>query len=305
MGTSNPYRYRGLFWPALLILFGVIALLVNTGRLSTDRLYLLFNLWPVVLILVGLEIVIRRSLRGASADLAGALVVLLALGGAIAYVAVAPSSGGINQTLDASDTAGGLQQASLEVDAGAATITITGSDSTGGDLYRAHIRYSGPKPTVSLDRGSGSLKIEQSNNGFDFLRSQRFELDLQLSSSVAWSITENTGAATDTLHLASLKLTSMTLNTGASREDITLGPPSGSASITINGGALTARIHRPSGTAVSVSVSGGALTLDADGHHQGAIGSASYDSPNFAGATDSYEVTVNGGACTVTLDTSA
>jgi cell wall-active antibiotic response 4TMS protein YvqF len=297
----NNYRYRSFFWPAILILVGLIALLVNTGRLPSDRLYLLFDLWPVILILIGLEIIIRRSLRGASADLAAALVLLLALGGAIAYIAVAPGFG-TNQTLDATDTAGNLQQASLEVDAGAATISISGNDSIGGDLYHAHIEYNGPKPTISLDRGTGSLKISQSNNGFDFLRSQRFVLTLELNTGVTWSITENTGAATDTLNLSSLKVASMSLNTGASREDITLGPPSGSVSITINGGALTAQIHRPGGTPASVRVAGGAVTLDADGHHQGAIGNASYQTSDYDSAADRYDVSVNGGACTVTLD---
>lgn len=294
-------QYRTFFWPAVLILIGIVALLVNTGRLPVERLYLLFDLWPLILIVVGVEIIIRRSVRGAASEVAAILVVVLAIAGALAYVAVGPASAG-SSTLDASNTTGDLHQASLEVDAGGATITI-GTATSGDQLYHAHIQYSGQKPSVTLDRASGALKVDQSDTGFNFLEGRRFVLDLQLNPNVAWSYTENTGAATDTLDLRAAKLDSMTLNTGASRDDIKLGQPSGSVSITINGGALTLHLHRPSGTEASIGVSGGAISLDADGHQNRAIGTLSYQTPGFGGAKDSYQVTVNGGACSVTLDT--
>src|SRR2546430_12459030 len=52
------------FWPAVLILVGILALLVNTGRIPIDRLLQLADLWPVILIVIGLEIIIRRSVHG-------------------------------------------------------------------------------------------------------------------------------------------------------------------------------------------------------------------------------------------------
>jgi hypothetical protein len=54
-----------------------------------------------------------------------------------------------------------------------------------------------------------------------------------------------------------------------------------------------------------VAVSGGAVALDADGRQTRAIGSLSFQTPDFSGAADAYRVEVNGGACTVTLDTNA
>jgi hypothetical protein len=73
--------------------------------------------------------------------------------------------------------------------------------------------------------------------------------------------------------------------------------------VEINGGALTVRIHRPSGTEASVEVSGGAVNLSADGKNMHAVGHLSYDSAGLPGALNSYRIEVNGGACTVTLDT--
>src|ERR1700687_5900372 len=160
-------RSRNLFWPAVLILIGIVALLVNSGVVSADRVYRLADLWPLILIVIGLEVIARRAFHGVAADLAAALIVLVAAGSAVAYVAVGPAIPGGTRTLDATDIKGSLTQATLHVDVGAQNLTVEGNDSLGSDLYRAHIEYSGPKPDVTLDRETGDLQISQSN-GFAF-----------------------------------------------------------------------------------------------------------------------------------------
>jgi len=294
-------RYRSYFWPAVLILIGIVALLVNSGVISTDRLNLLFDLWPVILIVIGLELLARRAIPGRNGDVAAVLIVLLAAGGAIAYVALAPNPT-TSGKLDAHATLGNLTHAALEIDAGAANITVTGTSSLEGDLYHATITYSGPKPHVDLDRSDGTLTISQGNSGFGLFQTRRFTLDLQINAGIPWTVTSNGGASTETFQLASVALKSMDINTGASREDITLGRPSGVVPITINGGALTVNLHRPPGTGASVNVSGGAVSLTFDGHQNHAIGEVQEGSGSSA---DTYRVEVSGGACTVTMDTGA
>ena len=294
-------RYRSYFWPAVLILIGVVAFLVNSGVISTDRLSLLFDLWPLILIVIGLELLARRALPGQNGDVAAVLIVLLAAGGAIAYIALAPNPT-TSGKVDSHAALGNLNHATLEIDAGAASITVTGTSSLEGDLYHAVISYSGPKPEISLDRSNGSLTISQGNSGFGVFQTRRFTMDLQINSSVPWTITSNGGASTETFNLASVPLKSMDINTGASRENITLGAPSGVVPITINGGALTVNLHRLAGTGASVSVSGGAVSLTFDGRQSHAIGNLQESTGS---GTDTYRVEVSGGACTVTMDTAA
>jgi Domain of unknown function (DUF5668) len=294
-------RYRSYFWPAVLILIGIVALLVNSGVISTDRLSLLADLWPVILIVIGLELLARRAIPGQNGDVAAVLIVLLAAGGAIAHVALAPNPT-TSGKLDLHAAVGSLNHAALEIDAGAATITVTGASSLEGDLYHATITYSGRKPEVNLDRSNGNLTISQENSGFLMFQSRRFTLDLQINSSIPWTITSNGGASTETFKLASVPLKSMDVNTGASREDITLGTPSGVVPITINGGALTVNLHRPPGTGASVSVSGGAVSLSFDGRQSRGIGDLQESTGS---GSDMYRVEVSGGACTVTMDAAA
>lgn len=273
-----PSRYRSFFWPAVLILAGLVALLVNTGVLSADRLYLLFDLWPVILIVIGLEIVVRRRMHGGTADLAAALVVVVAIAGAAGYVALAPNPT-TSHAQDWSEAVGSVSSLRVEVDAGAATMTITQGGDVGSDLYRLHLEFAGPRPQVQLDRSSGVLRISQPSGSFT--QSDRFGLTLLLNPRVS--------------------LAALTLNTGASQDDITVGPPSGMVPIQVNGGALSVRVHRPAGTQLSVDVSGGALSLDVDGHHTGAFGQAAFQTGDLG--SNAYRIRVNGGACTVRVDT--
>ena len=293
-------NYRSVFWPAVLILVGVVALLANAGVISTDRLSLLIDMWPLILIVIGLELIARRRLQGNRADLAAVLIVVIAAGGALAYAALAPNPGTTNET-DLKDTVGSLDHASLAVDAGAATIKLTASGSLGGDLYRAHLQYSGAKPAVNLDRSNGTLRIDQSNS-FGVFQSRRFVLDMQINSSLPWTMQTNTGSSTETYNLATAHVGSIEINSGAARVDITLGRPAGVVPISINGGSLTVHLHRPAGTGASVMVSGGAVSLDFDNKHSRAIGTVREVTQI---GPDMYRVDVNGGACAVTMDVSA
>jgi uncharacterized membrane protein YhaH (DUF805 family) len=302
MGTR--YRYRSFFWPALLILVGVFALLVNSGLVPAERLDRLFDLWPLILIVIGLELVVRRAVQGQVAELAAALIVVIAIVGAAAYVALGPAIPTGTQTLNTSGKVGSLNHATVTVDVGAANVTMR-AGSSNDDLFRAHIEYSGPKPDVSLDQSSGELRIDQSNASGFFFQRHRFVLDLQMNPSVTWKIVVNSGASSDTFKLTGIHVASIELNTGASHEDITLGSPSGTVPITINGGALTAIVHRPSGVEASASVSGGAVNLSFDGRQTHAIGSLAAQTGDYNSATDRYQIQVDGGASNVTVDTSA
>jgi hypothetical protein len=295
-------RNRSFIWPAILIMAGVTALVAETGVISGGRLHRLADLWPVILIVIGLEVVNRRVLQGLRRDLATALIVLTAAGGAVAYVAVRGPVSDLTQTMDASDTVGNLNQATLNVDAGVATMTVAGSSALGPELYRAHIEYAGTKPAVSLDRSTGNLRISQ-NNDFAFFASRRFVLDLQINSAVSWDVRANTGATNDTLKLSAVRVGSIMLNAGASRTDITLGRPVGIVRISVDGGAITLHVHRPSQSEASVQVSGGAVSLNADGRQLRGIGEQSWQSNGYMGAADAYQVEINGGTSAVTMDT--
>ena len=294
-------RYRSFIWPAILILAGVIALLVNTGTIPVDRLILLVNLWPLILIVIGAEIIVRRGLQGATADAGAAAIVIVAVIAAGVYVVVGPTPNATNR-VDFAEQIGSLRQASLELNFGSSTITISDGSDLGSRLFQAHIEAPNAGLDWKFDQSTGALTVSQHSNFPFSFQNGHVTANIQLSSDVAWTISENTGASTDTINLSQTKVGAIRINTGASREELTLGSPSGVVPVDVNGGALTVHVHRPSGTEASVAVSGGAVSLNADGAAQRAIGDLNFQTSGFSSASDGYRIRVSGGACTVTLD---
>jgi Domain of unknown function (DUF5668) len=296
---GRTYRYRSFFWPALLVLIGVVALLVNTGQIAVERLGQLIDLWPLVLIVIGIELILRRTVSGVAGDIAAALVILLAIVGAASYITLAPNPAA-SRTLDVS---GPLAEASgtmrLSINVGGAKITIADT-APSDELYHAHIDYNGNKPQVAVASDSNTLEIDQRGQNEPFFQARTFVLDLALSTHIRWLVEVNSGAATISLNIAQAQIGSLRFNTGASTDDIALGAPSAVVPLELNAGAVTVRLHRPNGTPVSVEVSGAGLNVNVDGRAYHAIGHVT--APRDLG-TAGYRLRVNGGACNVTVDT--
>lgn len=80
--------YRSLFWPVLFIGLGIAWLLSNLGLIPQTNLLFLARLWPVLLIVAGIDILLARRL-----PLLGALLGVLVVGTALGVAAFAPSLG--------------------------------------------------------------------------------------------------------------------------------------------------------------------------------------------------------------------
>ncbi len=290
---------RRVFWPALLIVLGAVALLVNTGAIPTDRLYRLTDLWPVLLIVFGLELLISRARFPQNVEMmASVLVVAIALAGAGVYVAIGPPISSATQTMNVSQPVGDLlRQATLEIDAGAAQLHVQGDSSLDTDLFKAQIQYSGPQPTVTVEDG-GRVVVRQDSH-FGYVGRESLDVSIQLNTALPWSFAIHSGASRDVYDLSAVTVSSVEIDTGASTSDITLPVPHGNVPVRINGGAMTVHLHRPGGVAASVRVSGGTVSLTFDGERSDAVGAVGHST---APASDMYSISVNGGACTVTMD---
>jgi hypothetical protein len=261
-------RALGSFWGAVLVVLGLLFLAANTGVL--DRID--WNIaWPVLLIALGVGLLVTRAGSGA------------ALG-----------------VVDASEPRDGLAGAKLEIAVGGAGIDVR-SAPLADQLYRVHIDHSGPQAEVRFDRATGTVRISQPVT-WGFGAGRRLRIDAQLSDAVPWNISCSTGAVRGVFDLASGQTAGFDCRTGASRIAINLPGPKGQVPVRIEGGGLRVDITRPAGAAMRVQASGGAVRLTADGTRQDGIGNREWRSQGFDSAADRYEVTVAGGAATVTVE---
>ena len=56
------FSYRSVFWPIILIGVGLVWLLSNLGIIPRESLWLLINMWPVLLVLAGLDLIFARRI---------------------------------------------------------------------------------------------------------------------------------------------------------------------------------------------------------------------------------------------------
>lgn len=306
--TLPPAR-RPLFWPVVLIGIGVIALLSNVGWLDWARVSQVLQLWPLLLIALGLAIVFRDRLPVRLASIVGAVILLLfvaAVAGGLASIpgALSASNSPI-VTTSFSAPAGEVTKPRLDLSAGASRITVR-AGSTAGDLYRATISTpSDAKPDVHLDTTSGTLFVSlPGRSGFHFGdSSDRRSIDLTLDDQLPWAVALSSGASTTNLDLTGLKLTSVELSTGASNVQFQLPKPSGTVPVSVSGGAMHLAVQRPAGTPIHVAASGGASSLTIDGHEYGGLVNEGdvFTSGDYLTASDRYALTIESGASSTTI----
>jgi hypothetical protein len=304
-GQPGPFSPRpGLLLPAVLILGGVVALLVNVGAITGDQLLRLLDLWPLALILLGLAMIFRVSLPRYTVPATVALV-LLAIAVSFVYTSmpsVLPSMlTSTSQQADYSAPLGsGVESGRLQLGLGGrATIDSAGIS----DLYKAHMEFPRDRPP-SVSASGGTVTIENGERSFPLFGRGTLRAQVTLNNSIPWDVNLQGGASSVTLDLSGLKLTSLGISGGASQVEATLPSPTGQASVHISGGASQVTIHRPTGVAIRVHMSGGASNLEIDGTHHNVIGGdADYQTPDWNSASARYDMEISGGASNVRVDT--
>jgi class 3 adenylate cyclase len=168
------------------------------------------------------------------------------------------------------------------------------------DLYRT--RFQG-RPAEVLQQGD-TVTIEYPRGVLFFDRRRQASLVL-LNPSVPWRIEVRGSAAKLTADLSAIALLGFEILDGGAREVfLFLPPPSGEVPIRIAGGATELGIHRPTGVPLRFRVAGGASGLALDDQRFRAVGGETlWQSQDYEGASDRYDILILKGASKVTVDT--
>src|SRR2546423_3573947 len=232
------YRNRGLLIPLLLIAIGAIVLLANVGVLSSDVLLRLGDLWPLLLVILGLQLILNHTLPRQQATLIGLGATVVIVIAAVAYATLAPAPNFGTRQANFSDRLAGLTAATLDLGYSGATVDIQGGTDLDDSLYRAHLQYPGTDdpPTIRPDHESGTLAIDE-RSGFSPLRlfgAARRHAVITLTDRIPWTIKISGGAANAHLELRRLQLAKLQISGGASRMEAQLPGPKGTVPIEIS-----------------------------------------------------------------------
>src|SRR5262245_50058775 len=205
---------RGLlFWGLLLIPLGAIPLAVSAGGLDPARLLNAWQLWPLIVIGIGLLILGSRT----PLSLVGLVVVALTIG-TIGGSAIANGTswfGAIgcgfgNDTTASVDKTGSFETtADVRLDLNCGTLDLSPSDGQG---WTVHAAYRGDPP--SIDGRSDALNVTSPDGGDRF---QKWTIGVPPSQLRSLQITANAATTTADVGAAHLDELRADLNAGDAR----------------------------------------------------------------------------------------
>ena len=320
MTTPTPYapappppRHRppgGVVWPSLLIIVGSIFLLQNLGLLPADAWTSLWRLWPLVLVLIGLELLLGHRLHWLAL---GALTVGLFAVGLIATMLTQSGASPASRaaSVQTRETAlGGASQAVVTVRFGAGQLTLgplinARPDQLSAMTFQGPTRE-GPNVHYSVTDGTGRLEYQVGGAAprfppfFRSSRSAATRLDVNLAPSVPiTSLNIQTGATDARLDLAQLRVSSLDLSIGAASTWVRLPEAAGTTTAHISGGAASLTIEVPAGVAAQIRHRGGLSTLDIDQARFPSVGEGLYRSPDYETAHNRVDITLETGVATI------
>ncbi len=291
-----------LFWPLLLVGLGVLLLLQNLNLLPSGTWQALTQLWPVLLILLGLDMLVgRRSWGGAAlVVVAGALLVAASLIWAALRANAQP--GGESQALI--QTLGEARQAEVRLDFGVGELKVMAlTDSV--YLMEGQIRH-GPgealKQSYSVDDGTGKLTLDQAQKTIllPFLAGPgaNTHWEVRLTDDVPLSLEVDTGVGEAKLDLSGLQIKTLNLDTGVGKTTVVF-PGSGAMQATISTGVGEVIVTIPETLPTRLTVDSGLTTVNIPSRF--ARNGDVYTTPKFTANGPYLELELDAGVGTVTI----
>jgi hypothetical protein len=313
-----------LGWGVFLILAGAVPLLVRSGYIDTDQIGRLWQLWPLIIIGIGVGLILRHS----RFDFIGGLIVAATIGvmvGGLLSIGFGPISSGVcgsdngNVSFPAQDgTFSGTGSIDLELDCGQMNVSVAPGNAWHVDGKDAD--GSGP----DIESSDTSLSVQSRNNDAGpFLAfgprdtwnvivpdASKVDLDLQLSA----------GSTTVGLDGATLGAFDLQLNAGSATVDLGAVKAIGGLKATLNAGSLgltlpnlslSGTVHANAGSVRLCAPAGAALRLhtsesivssyDYQGHGLVKDGTT-WTTPGFESAAVKIELETTANAGSFSLD---
>jgi hypothetical protein len=260
--STERRRPPSLVGPVILVTIGVIFLLSNLGMLNVN-LWELWRLWPVLLILFGLEILLAR--RSTVWSLIVLALTVIVVAGVVVLLVTGPgvlgfsATGGVDRIAEPLD---GIEQANLTVHFAAGQLHVAQlSDSSSlveGTLNLATRN----KPVWTIDRSGDRASMTlgyregQAFSGF----SGGDDWTLRLSPQAGFSLNVEVGGGSATLDLTGLDIRQLEVSGGASQTTVVF-PKRGSFEAEIDGGVGALIVEIPPEMAARLRIDRGLSAL--------------------------------------------
>jgi hypothetical protein len=294
-------RRPSLIGPLLLITIGVLFLLANLNVLPLTFWEIAARYWPLIFILIGLEIIIGRQ------SIIGGLVVLVlwvAIVGGVLWLSFtqsgAPIAGGTTETI--SQPLGDIQSATVDLNIGFARTDVTTLGTDSSDLMNGaftHAEGTRVTKTFNVAGTEGRLALREEGVNFILGGASTSRWDLKLNPGIPIALRINGGVGRATLDLSALNLTSLNIDAGVGNVIVTT-PKSSVTTMSVNGGVGNVSITIPQGVAARIRVNSGIGNARVDSARFPQVGNV-YQSVNYATAESRIDINIDGGIGSISI----
>lgn len=272
-----PRRRRppSLFWPIVFIGAGIMLLLSNLGYLRWESWGVLWRLWPLLIIALGIDLLIgQRSVAGA---IISAVLIIMLIGGIVLVAFLTQNIPAVSEWIKTPE----LQTQHIEhplANVERATVYIDWTSVPGylspledsPNLIEGEVDYYGELTfDVNVRGDRADVKLDSRSAGiwfwpFDLGDQSDKRWDVGLSPDVPLDLTFDAGSGPCDFDLAGLQISSLVLDAGSGPIDLAL--PSGStfeAEIDGGSGPITVVLPRSAGARVELDSGSGPFSPDA------------------------------------------
>jgi hypothetical protein len=272
---KTPEIVNSLFWGTFVLLIGATLLGINLGYLSANIWDSLIKLWPILLIVWGLNIVFRHTYLQVLSYLSP--LVLIA---AFAYATtMTPSSddngkwyaplihiGDGRSNVPTTDYKfeykkdPNVTSTELSLKLGGSDVEVAASPAEG--FAEVLVTTNVGKPNVNLFADGNVLKIDgETPRSVGRIVNHKDAWTVHLPPGLPTKMTVDAGATDCNLDFSSITLTNLTVKSGASDIDVTMqAPPPEGSKVEIGSGASDVILTVPTGAPLKVKVDSGAVS---------------------------------------------
>ena len=293
MTFESPRRTPSFAFPLVLIALGLVFLLANAGYMTGVSWRQVAQLWPLLLVVLGVDLLLRpRSM------IAAVIVEVALIGAAVFYLAATPIPPGANAinagpfTSQESVLRVGASSLSLTLGYGAGDLTVKAGPTAAVMPELVMVKSTHEDIDLQWNVGSsGSAIVSAKGVGPDFVIGGATRAwDVTVPSDMPMALTLNLGAGDFDIDLSNVMLTEATVNNGASNLEVALPKPNGNVPVTISTGASSVDLRVPAGVEYRVRVTGGLNTI-----------SGPQESSGYSTAVNRLTIAISSGVSSITI----
>jgi hypothetical protein len=291
LGLDSLWRRQGLAGATLLIGLGVVFLLSNFGYLPLSAWQVLLNLWPLLLIAVGFDILVGRRSRLAGAI--GLVLILVLLAGSLWLIGPWAGSAQAAQRRPIRQDLNGAQQAQVIIGPGVGTLKLK-------DMLEPVALVMGTIPAEDVLRVSQSFDLQGDQAVYSLQAiggnytfpgaADIFTWDLTLTTEIPVDLDLELGVGDMALELTELDLSALRLDLGVGQATISL-PAAGQLDGTIDAAIGQLVILVPPGVGLRVQKDTALVVVQFPPDYRQAEGV--YTSPNYATADERIDLRID------------